>query len=79
MPLAVGAGVEFCYSSSDSFMALNEEATKDLASSSHGALAVTEKRHVLLTPAQTSAQVSVSGTWARKFGIACSSKRAKKA
>ena len=42
-PLAVGAGVEFCYQSSDSFMALNEEATQDSASSSHEALAVTEK------------------------------------
>ena len=29
-PLAVGAGVEFCYQSSDSFVALNEEATKRL-------------------------------------------------
>ena len=60
-------------------MALNEEATKDSASSSHEALAVTEKPHVLLTPAQTSAQLSVSKTWARKFGIVGSRKRAKKA
>ena len=58
-PLAVGAGVEFCYQSSDSFVALNEEATKDSVSSSHEALAVTEKPNVLLTPAQTSAQLTV--------------------
>ena len=58
-PLAVCAGVEFCHPSSDSFLALNEEATKDSASSSHEALAVTEKPHVLLTPAQTSAQLIV--------------------
>ena len=58
-PLAVGAGVEFCYQSSDSFGALNEEATKDSTSSSHEALAVTEKPNVLLTSAQTSAQLTV--------------------
>ena len=57
-PLAVGAGVEFCCPSSDSFGALNEEATKDSTSSSHEALAVTEKPNVLLTT-QTSAQLTV--------------------
>ena len=41
-PLAVGAGVEFCYQSSDSFVALNEEATKDSTSRPREALAVTE-------------------------------------
>ena len=45
--------------SSDSFGALNEEATQDSASSSHEALAVTEKPNVLLTLAQTSAQLTV--------------------
>ena len=39
-------------------MALNEEATQDSASSSHEALAVTEKPNVLLTT-QTSAQLTV--------------------
>ena len=34
-PLAVGAGVGFCYQSSDSFVALNDEATQDSTSSSH--------------------------------------------
>ena len=58
-PLAVGAGVEFCYPPSDSFVALNEEATKDSVSSPREALAVTEKPTVLLTPAQTSAQLTV--------------------
>ena len=57
-PLAVGAGVEFCCPSSDSFGALNEEATKDSTSSSHEALAVTEKPNVLLTT-QISAQLTV--------------------
>ena len=57
-PLAVGAGVEFCYQSSDSFVALNEEATKDSTSSSHEALALTEKPNVLLTT-QTSAKLTV--------------------
>ena len=58
-PLAVGAGVEFCCPSSDSFVALNEEATKDSASSSHQALTVTEKPNAPLTPAQTSVQLTV--------------------
>ena len=57
--LAVGAGVEFCYQSSDSFVALNEEATKDSVSSLHEALAVREKPNVLLTPAQTWVQLTV--------------------
>ena len=55
---ATCAGVEFCCPSSDSFGALNEEATQDSASSSHEALAVTEKPNVLLTT-QTSAQLTV--------------------
>ena len=42
-PLAVGAGAEFCYQSSDSIVALNEEATKDSVSGPREALAVTEK------------------------------------
>ena len=40
-------------------MALNEKATKASTSSSHQALAVTEKPNVPLTPAQTSAQLAV--------------------
>ena len=55
-PLAVDAGVEFCYSLSDSFVALNEKATKDSVSGPREPVAVTEKPTVLLTPAQTSAQ-----------------------
>ena len=58
-PIAVGAGVEFYYFSSDSFVALNEEATKDSVSSPREAFAVTEKPTVLLTPVQTSAQLPV--------------------